>query len=915
MEQLFKKETNDYEKIYPFNFIQNLNDITSDKSLPQILSTFNNIFLPYQDNAENTRNLIPILLRRKGLWITYNNGDKYLTEYYKGDASDIQLNWGKDYNWGIVPDVKYVQTEASKLPNGIITPDKLSPALQELIKQNNNITNLPDDEDLEERNGVISFKDRVYNPYLSTGKGYKILRMNWVNGKNILTQNMINEENTIYEIRYDFDLNEETITVPEKCILKFVGGSLSNGKLIGTNTIIEASPVMIFSSIITEGDFISPCYVEWFGAITYYKKQTSPKFSTDAIQKAFDSAFTEIRFCAGIYYVDETLTLTSAKNIKMRGNVNPVSLKSTYDLLYNRQYVDCTIISTLSDINVLNVAISAYRESDYDNTLCFSIAGGVFDVSNVSSYNSAVIRCAATDKTMIWNHKIATNIFGPLVNINSYEGFSPDSHGIGLQYTNDSDGSFYVANIDCYISGFTYGIKNDISNLNNITSFTIGGTISRCATHIDVGNGIKNSVISSTIQPGKFFTDNTDTHCIKGILLSTCIDAIFWDLNLSSKRGEITVYSNKYAFFVDNRAIGICITNRSQMTLAAPNLIDGAVYLLSRQFNNNTIITRSIRTYGKNQKAYFGLIDNVWFGYDSIEITHTGNITDEELLGNPFTENGLILRPKNVDRAGSNVTVTITNFIAQNIYPIKFLVTENLYVPTLSTFKTIVITAYNGDSVVKSMTFNNIFQETQYAQDFVAIWENSEYIQKVDKIVVELKDLYVAESLTDALIRFEGNSTYNVYRHICLPTYTNIKGKFILHGHTFRVEQLYNGTPYLFDQTGNVFYFGTGGSPRFYSVDEIANTIAESSAANRYGNGARFNLVLDGRLHQVFYDKQTSTVMDAFGRKAGLIRGTTAQRPTELEYGDRGYEYFDQTLNKPIWWNGTKWIDSTGATV
>lgn len=203
----------------------------------------------------------------------------------------------------------------------------------------------------------------------------------------------------------------------------------------------------------------------------------------------------------------------------------------------------------------------------------------------------------------------------------------------------------------------------------------------------------------------------------------------------------------------------------------------------------------------------------------------------------------------------------------------------------------------------------------KYPQDFVAIWENSEYIQVVDKIVVELKDLYVAESLNEAVIRFEGNSTYNRYRHICLPDYTNVKGTFILHGHTFRVEQLYDGTPYLFDQTGNVFYFGTGGSLRFYSVDEIANTITGSSAANRYGNGARFNLVLDGRLHQAFYDKQTSTVMDAFGRKAGLIHGTTAQRPTGLEYGDRGYEYFDQTLNKPIWWTGSKWVDASGTDV
>ena len=28
-----------------------------------------------------------------------------------------------------------------------------------------------------------------------------------------------------------------------------------------------------------------------------------------------------------------------------------------------------------------------------------------------------------------------------------------------------------------------------------------------------------------------------------------------------------------------------------------------------------------------------------------------------------------------------------------------------------------------------------------------------------------------------------------------------------------------------------------------------------------------------------------------------------------------GYQHFDISLNKPIWWNGTKWVDSTGATV
>lgn len=39
--------------------------------------------------------------------------------------------------------------------------------------------------------------------------------------------------------------------------------------------------------------------------------------------------------------------------------------------------------------------------------------------------------------------------------------------------------------------------------------------------------------------------------------------------------------------------------------------------------------------------------------------------------------------------------------------------------------------------------------------------------------------------------------------------------------------------------------------------------------------------------------------------------GNTSQRPEKV----LGREYFDTTLNKPIWWNGTNWIDATGATV
>ena len=114
-----------------------------------------------------------------------------------------------------------------------VTPDMLSESTKQLINASGGgtITNLPDDEDIEsvDSGGIqtLKFKDRAYNASGFSGLGYKILRKNVSESKNILTQDMMNAANTVYEIRYDFDLNGTTITVPENCILKFNGGSLS----------------------------------------------------------------------------------------------------------------------------------------------------------------------------------------------------------------------------------------------------------------------------------------------------------------------------------------------------------------------------------------------------------------------------------------------------------------------------------------------------------------------------------------------------------------------------------------------------------------------------------------------------------------------------------------------------------------
>jgi hypothetical protein len=42
--------------------------------------------------------------------------------------------------------------------------------------------------------------------------------------------------------------------------------------------------------------------------------------------------------------------------------------------------------------------------------------------------------------------------------------------------------------------------------------------------------------------------------------------------------------------------------------------------------------------------------------------------------------------------------------------------------------------------------------------------------------------------------------------------------------------------------------------------------------------------------------------------------GTTGARPATSAL-PVPYMYYDTTLSKPVWWNGTVWKDATGATV
>lgn len=176
----------------------------------------------------------------------------------------------------------------------------------------------PDDEDITtatvEGSKVLQFKNRD----TSKGKGYVILR----SGKSLTEQ--LTKENTIYEIRYDFDLEGQNLKVPSGCILLFNGGTLGNGQIEGDKTFIKSYKRRIFKDDITlTGTFSnSELFASYFG-VDRGTDVTSQLQA--AISNASSSGVKKLVLDNGSYYVSGTITIPPRMDF---GGVTNESLSS-----------------------------------------------------------------------------------------------------------------------------------------------------------------------------------------------------------------------------------------------------------------------------------------------------------------------------------------------------------------------------------------------------------------------------------------------------------------------------------------------------------------------------------------------------------------------------------------------------------
>lgn len=288
---------------------------------------------------------------------------------------------------------------------------------------------VPDEEDITSVGNKLKFKDRASDD----GMGYVILR------KDKTLAEQMTKTNTIYEIRYDFDLQGAEITIPEGCVLDFQGGKLSNGVIRGKRTCILSGLCHIFNNIEKKGTFcVESIYPQWFGVVG-----DGVNDDTEGIQQAVDFAAyitsgfygevtgITVKFVAGVYRVTDTVV------IKDNAGINIIGDGKTKSILFssvNRDILKFTGNNVRGFVLNMRLTGTQGHVTGDDSAILVEGSGNQIDVRGCwfNTVGTAVRLNPSSDSNII------DNVF-------EYVCYPIWISGEGSGYFNISDNTFYNA--------------------------------------------------------------------------------------------------------------------------------------------------------------------------------------------------------------------------------------------------------------------------------------------------------------------------------------------------------------------------------------------------------------------------------------------------------------------------------------
>lgn len=753
--------------------------------------------------------------------------------------------------------IKEINDEVLSFNEGV-TPEMLSPATVDLINASGGgtIINQPDDEDLKKETTqggteVMKFADKSFNSAQFSGLARKYLRKDISSGTNPLTQDMVKDKNTIYHIQYAYDLQGATINIPDGCVIVFEGGSLENGTVNFNHSQIISRGTCLKTTLTVQ----NLDYVEsnWIGI--YPNKDCSQEF------KHFTQFGMTLKFRDGEYIFNSientllsrgTCLLGNARNRKaVRFNITP---SAEYEYLIGVNY-DCSVEN-------LSIYYTHNDSVPYGNVLQIDTSfNKVPDSSFGSEYNYKI------ENVYIGGHYLADGSY----KINGITGIAIKCN----QY--DSEGQLNVAKAISW-----YPIIN-----NTRIKFARIGILVEVKQDSPSGDIWCNSLNFQNIAIAAYYGIYFDRVNGKSTGWCTINNYMFQSYHPEDSYGLYGVfYFDKVSNYVswDNKFLGygsgvIEMSNTALSLYQSSGTVEAEGESGFVVPDGKTLTVNHIR---KQKEYYTNKSFDLGSNINGVSCLDYSNRTERAWIPYNTAQNAATkVLEKYSAKKGTSDVATYFMYYSRGLYSGYI---DNGNTPSYDE----IISSPTGAVSKQTNTYNIIngykYITETFAEPILSIYNMSfidDYntISKVISISLNSSDKNSLVELTVTASPAEGYDLTNYFMAV-----------------------------------RRLSLFGGNVVDSYMSGDLELKILVETKSQTA------LKLLLDVKmLNKSSLKNEWDWVypeninLSVSNDVKGKLIGTTDERPTE--YATTGFQYFDSTLNKPIWKTDSGWVDATGASV
>ncbi len=262
----------------------------------------------------------------------------------------------------------------------------------------------------------------------------------------------VKSPNTIYEIKYDFDLKGQSVNLPESVVIVFNGGSLKNGIVVGEKSLISYVGGVI--SVTLDGSFRNDSFdVTWFGAKSSSENEMLD--NTDVLNLALVSSGNTgvpLSVPSGTFYHNGLILPANASIIGSSIN------NSVLRLMPSSHNSNLTIINDgcqVSNLTIYGNDKNQRFEITYDElegngiTICNGsrLGHNSFECTNTKLFNLIINRCGNCGLAILDKHKWVYNFYNITISRCGNIGFldkSSDNNYLGFNISHCENAGMVV---------------------------------------------------------------------------------------------------------------------------------------------------------------------------------------------------------------------------------------------------------------------------------------------------------------------------------------------------------------------------------------------------------------------------------------------------------------------------------------